>query len=166
MKGRRKMKNKKGLIGLCVAGGIVVIALIIALAVNMGSKGNQNGDLGTPDNAIAEDTVKNGENGTQTDDSAEEEKIYTPTFMYFISAKDDNYEETNKVIEKLKKEYDGKIVFDIKNVDEDPSLLENFPVKDNTPALIMLNKKNDISNFLFKNGNYDDLKAAIDAALE
>ena len=94
------------------------------------------------------------------------EKVYTPTFMYFVAETDANFAQTNETIEKLKKEYEGRVTFDIRNVTQDPSQLENFPVAGQTPALIMLNTSNDISNFLFMNGNYDDLKAAIEAALQ
>ena len=96
----------------------------------------------------------------------EPEKVYTPTFMYFIADTDANFAATNETIEKLKKEYEGKVIFDIRNVTQDPGQLDNFPVEGQTPALIMLDTSNNISNFLFMNGNYDDLKAAIDAALQ
>ena len=96
----------------------------------------------------------------------EEEKVYTPTFMYFVSNNDADFAKTNETIEKLKGEYNGKVNFDVRNVTEDPSQLENFPVEGQTPALIMLDTSNNISNFLFMNGNYDDLKAAIEAALK
>ena len=96
----------------------------------------------------------------------EEQKVFTPTFMYFVSEKDDGYTATNVIIDELKKEYEGKVNFDIRNIDEDPELTKNFPVGDgNTPTLIMLNTKNEISNILFKTSDKEKLKSAIDAAL-
>jgi len=115
------------------------------------------------------ETTENQQNTTVTpveEAESEPEKVYTPTFMYFVADTDANFAQTNETIEKLKKEYEGRVNFDIRNVTQDPSQLENFPVEGQTPALIMLNTNNDISNFLFMNGNYDDLKSAIEAALQ
>ncbi len=101
------------------------------------------------------------------EDKKEEEKVFTPTFMYFISSKDAGFDATNAIIEDLKKEYKGKINFDIKNIDENPELVDNFPVGDgNTPTLIMLNTKNEISNILFKTSDKEKLKQAIEAAMK
>ena len=91
-----------------------------------------------------------------------EETVKKPTFMYFVTNDDLNSE----VIEKLKNEFGEKVTFDIKNVDEDAEVLENFSiVNGNTPALIMLNKDADISNFLFKTKDYETLKKAIEQTL-
>ncbi len=103
------------------------------------------------------------ENKNEAGQNKEEEK-FTPTFMYFIE--DADVKNTKDVLERLEKEYEGKVVFDIRNVSEDPELLDNFPVEGATPALIMLNTKNDISAFLFKNSNYEELKAEIEKALK
>lgn len=171
---------------------IKIVSLLLAAAMMMAlfggcKKANEDGsakkenETGVTENAkkeeeTSEETEKNSDEGfnnrmensenTAQKEPEEEKKVYTPTFMYFISNSDADFEKTNEVIEKLKKEYGEKVVFDIRNVDEDPSQLDNFPVEGQTPALIMLNTNNDISNFLFQNGNYDELKAAIDAALK
>ena len=101
------------------------------------------------------------------EEKKEEEKVFTPTFMYFISSKDEGFDATNAIIDDLKKEYKGKINFDIKNIDENPELVDNFPVGDgNTPTLIMLNTKNEISNILFKTSDKEKLKQAIEAAMK
>ncbi len=113
------------------------------------------------------DASENAENTNVASDSPEEEKEYTPTFMYFISNNDEGFDAINVMIDKLKAEYGEKVNFDIRNIDDDPELLKNFPiVEGNTPTLIMLNTKNEISNILFKTKNEDELKKAIDAALE
>ena len=90
---------------------------------------------------------------------------YTPTFMYFVSGSDANYDEAMAVVEELEKEYDGKITFDIHNIDETPEDKENFPVEGMTPALIMLNTSNDISAMEFMCVNKDTLKNDIETAL-
>lgn len=133
---------------------------------NENSQNSENND----DNAAAEEkdnSSKQAQNDAVNETQEEEKKVYTPTFMYFVSNSDKDFQKTNEVIEKLKKEYGDRVNFDVRNVDKDPSLLENFElVKGQTPALIMLNTSNDISNFLFQNGNYDDLKSAIEDALK
>ena len=97
----------------------------------------------------------------------EEQKTFTPTFMYFVSGADEGFDATNAIIDELKKEYKDKVNFDIRNIDDDPKLVENFPVGDgNTPTLIMLNTKNEISNILFKTADKAKLKQAIEAAMK
>ena len=108
---------------------------------------------------------KSGKEEEKQDVKKEPEKVYTPTFMYFVSANDEGYDNTNKVIEELKKEYEGKINFDVRNIDEDKEAAENFSAAGNTPLLIMLNTKNDISAFNPKCSDKDMLKQAIEAAL-
>lgn len=93
-----------------------------------------------------------------------EDNVTLPTFMYFISDADSDLKNINEVIEKLKKEYEGIVNFDIRNVTKEPENLKNFPVEGATPALIMLNSNNDITNILFRNSNYSELKQAIEEA--
>lgn len=170
-----------------------ILTLALALMGVSGCKKSENGDsAGAEQTEKAEQNPeeKNDANSEETEDNNEEEKaeaesvtsaetqeqngvsasqeekVYTPTFMYFVSDSDEKFSETNEVIERLKNEYNGKVNFDIRNVDQDPAQLDNFPVGGQTPVLIMLNTSNDISDFLFQNGNYDDLKAAIEAAFK
>ena len=93
---------------------------------------------------------------------AQDEKVYVPTFMYFVSESDENYEEAVKVFEELKAEYDGKVKFDLHNIDENPKDKENFPVDGNTPALIMLNTGNNLSAIEFKCTDKEKLRAYIE----
>ena len=139
---------------------IKIVSLILAAVLLAGVSGCKKDN----DRELAEKNAKSKE--IYAEEEKQEEKIYTPTFMYFVSNEDADFAATNEVIEKLKNEYNGKVNFDVRNVTEDPSNLENFPVEGQTPALIMLDTSNNISNFLFMNGNYDDLKAAIEAALK
>ncbi|MCI8980083.1 MAG: hypothetical protein HFE51_06170 [Clostridia bacterium] len=94
------------------------------------------------------------------------EKV-TPTFMYFISSKDADFDKTNEMIAELQSEYADEINFNIINVDTDTEALKNFPLVDgNTPALIMLNTSNDISAMEFKCSDKSKLKDDIKAALK
>lgn len=105
--------------------------------------------------------------GTDTDTAQTEstEKV-TPTFMYFVANADDNFDATNTMYTELENEYKDKINFQLVNVDENPEALENFSlVKDQTPALIMLDTSNNISAIEFKCSDKDKLKTDIDNAL-
>lgn len=105
-----------------------------------------------------------GNAASTADTAAAEEK--TPVFIYFVAETDPDYDEAMSVFEALESEYEGRIEFDLRNVTQDPSILENFSlVKDNTPALIM-DGKDGISGILLKNTNEDDLRAEIEKALE
>lgn len=90
----------------------------------------------------------------------------TPTFMYFVSGSDADFDATNAMIEELKSEYSDKIKFNVVNIDEDTEAAKNFPVQGQTPALIMLNTSNDISAMEFKCNDKAKLKADIDAAIK
>ena len=106
-------------------------------------------------------------NNSSTDTAQIEstEKV-TPTFMYFVANADDNFDATNTMYTELENEYKDKINFQLVNVDENPEALENFSlVKDQTPALIMLDTSNNISAIEFKCSDKDKLKSDIDAAL-
>lgn len=103
--------------------------------------------------------------GTYTAQTESTEKV-TPTFMYFVANADDNFDATNTMYTELENEYKDKINFQLVNVDENPEALENFSlVKDQTPALIMLDTSNNISAIEFKCSDKDKLKTDIDNAL-
>ncbi len=132
------VKGHKALSGII---GVVVIALIVAV-ISLVSK---------PNNA----TVDNGR------------EVVKPTFMYFVSKSDETYEEEMKVVEALKKDFEDEVVFDIKDIDENPDAIKSFPmVENNTPFLIMLDRYNDLS--VFKPGVVDqkELKGYIKEALK
>ena len=79
--------------------------------------------------------------------------------MYFVANADDNFDATNTMYTELENEYKDKINFQLVNVDENPEALENFSlVKDQTPALIMLDTSNNISAIEFKCSDKDKLK--------
>lgn len=86
-----------------------------------------------------------------------------PTFIYFVTNADSDAEATYN---KLEKEYKKKVRFELRNIDDEPELANNFPVGGNTPALIMLSPTGDISNILFKTADYDTLKSAIEASFK
>lgn len=158
--------NKKTVIGI----GAAIVCVLIIAAVLVAKNAAAPDLSGTPEpQAVATaspEAAESGETAEETASPEQEEKVYTPTFMYFVSASDDGHDATMVMIEKLKNEYGEKVKFDIRNIDEYPELTENFPVGDGrTPTLIMLNTKNEISNILFNNSNREDLKAAIDATM-
>ena len=93
------------------------------------------------------------------------EKV-TPTFMYFVSNSDADFDSTQATISELEEEYKGKINFNLINIDENTEAATNFPVQGNTPMLIMLNTSNDISAMAPKCSDKDELKDYIDAALK
>lgn len=96
---------------------------------------------------------------------SKKEAEFTPTFMYFVSNSDANKDDALAVVDELRKEYEGKITFDIHNIDETPEDKDNFPVDGMTPALIMLNTSNDISAMEFQCADKDKLKADIETAI-
>ena len=109
----------------------------------------------------AEEAKKNSSEAKTTEKP--QEKVYTPTFMYFVSpSKDENHADTMKMLDELKKEYEGKVNFDIRDIDANPENVKNFPVEGQTPVLIMLNTKNDICAWSPKCTDKAELKSAIE----
>ena len=101
-----------------------------------------------------------------TDVQQAQEKV-TPTFMYFVSSKDADYEKTNEMLTELQEKYSDDIKFNIIDIDTDSEALKNFPLVDgNTPTLIMLNTSNDISAMEFKCSDKAKLEEDIKAALK
>ncbi len=140
------MKNKGIIAAVIIA---IISAAVIAFAIMP---------------RVNKQTINNEEKTVTTDSG---ETIEKPTFMYFVTKADLEDKATKESIDKLTEEFGSRVIFDIKNVDEDKNLLDNFPiVKDNTPALIMLKSDGDISTFLFKTNEYDKLKSAIEAEVE
>lgn len=137
------MSKRLGIIAVCAAGIVsaLIVASLIAPRVNRQSVQNE------------EQTVKT-EAGTE---------INKPTFMYFVTNKEEK--ETAEVIKKLEDEFGSRVIFQIKNISKDKKLVDSFPVKDNTPALIMMDSKGDIAGILFKTVEYEKLKAAIEGTL-
>lgn len=102
----------------------------------------------------------------QASEPQQTEKV-TPTFMYFVSEKDADFDKTNEMLTQLQEEYADEIKFNIINIDTDTEALKNFPlVEGNTPTLIMLNTSNDISAMEFKCSDKTKLEADIKAALQ
>ena len=85
--------------------------------------------------------------------------------MYFVTNQDLENPKTKESIEKLQAEYKDKVIFEIRNADEDKSLYDNFPIDGKMPMLIMQKKGGDISAFLFSTNSYEELKSAIDQTL-
>lgn len=137
------MSKKLGAIAVCAAGVVsaLIVASLIAPKVNRQS-------------------VQNEEKTVMTETGVEVNK---PTFMYFVTNKEEK--ETAEVIKKLEDEFGSRVIFQIKNISKDKKLVDSFPVKDNTPALIMMDSNGDIAGILFKTAEYEKLKAAIESTL-
>lgn len=120
------------------------------------------------DEKKAESAQNNDKSNVAPSDNkpTEEPEKVTPTFMFFVSKKDSDYDKAMKAVDELKKSYDKKINFDIVDIDENPDAKNNFPVEGQTPTLIMLNTSNDISAFEFKISDKDKMENAIKNALE
>ncbi len=110
-----KKNSKNIIIGIAI---IVVIAIIIVAAC---VSSNRAGNGGASE-----------QNGTQTEASR-------PTFTYFISESDENYDVILENIETLKGEYEDQIVFDIKKMEdaETQEIAANLPIEGNTPVVFM-----------------------------
>lgn len=166
------MKNKKVII---IAVAVFVVVGAILAATLKGNKNNteniDNTNITTTEENASSENNK-AEESTETTkqeetDSAEtkEENTKTPVFMYFVSESDANYDEAIKVFEELKKEYEGKIEFDLRNITKNPEILDNFSLVDgNTPTLIMDGKEG-ITGMQFKMTDKATLKAEIEKAL-
>lgn len=129
---------------------ILALGCVMVLAVSMiAGCGNSN----------------NGANSNEATAQPAVEKV-TPTLMYFISNNDATLDAEKSVIEELKGEYADKINFTVINIDEDTEAANNFPVQGNTPMVIMLNTKNDISAMSPMTYEKDALKTIIDKAME
>lgn len=142
--------KKKTIISIAAAVVVVAAAVLIIFAAKNGGKTEDVNPAPQSEEAqVAEDT-----------------KIYTPTFMYFVSNSDNGFEATNNMIEELKKEYEGRVNFEVINLDDVPEAKEDYPVDQQTPALIMLNTHNDISAIEFKCSDKQKLSRYIENALQ
>ena len=166
-------KKTKIIIAVVILG---VIAAIVAGALYMGKSGDTqipsqtegvaeeavSGTNKPEDNAAAEKQPENKDEKAEKPVATEEVKV-NPTFMYFV---DNSQEEaTADMINELKKAYPD-VVFDIKNVEKEPELLENFELVDGkTPALIMLDTSNNICGFEFMCTDKAKLEGWIKTAL-
>ncbi len=132
--------------------GVIALALIVVIIAIAGRSCSEKGG--------------NDSSGTvQTADGTEAPQI-TPIFMYFVSKSDEGYDEYMAMIEELKSEYDGRVEFQITDVDENPESKDNFPVEGNTPLLIMNNHDNNITAIEFSCSDKDTLKADIEASFK
>ncbi len=130
----------------------IISALVIVFALTSGNDEQQ--------------TVNQNNSAKVNETETQNEEKALPVFTYFVTDADLADAKTNESIEALKKEYNGNVSFKICNIDEDATLLENFPiVKDNTPALIMLDANADITGILFKTNEYEKLKEEIEKVL-
>ncbi len=103
--------------------------------------------------AVAAIVVVSKRDRTTPPDTAKvetEAEVYTPTFMYFVTTKDENYDEYMAVLEEVKSEYEGTVKFDVVDIDEESDAKDRFGdiIALGTPSLIMLNTHNDPCAFM------------------
>ncbi|MDD6214651.1 MAG: hypothetical protein PUB42_05665 [Firmicutes bacterium] len=108
-------------------------------------------------------TVQNEE---QTTINSDGEEIKKPIFTYYVTSADLKDKEIKACLERLTEEYGTRVVFEIKNVSENRKLLDEYPVKDRTPALIMQDRNGNVSDILFKTAEYKNLKESLERVLE
>ena len=147
------MEKKNKMILAAIAAAVVIVIIIVGI---VSSKPNSSGS-----NVSGSQTASQ-----QTKAAATERPIVKPSFYYFVTAKDSDYQASLEIFEKLKAEYSDRVDFVLQNMDADPSLADRFSdVVGQTPALIMLDTHNDPCNFLFKTTDEAKLKEAIAKAL-
>ncbi|MGN0164030.1 MAG: hypothetical protein ACI4EA_10720 [Candidatus Ornithomonoglobus sp.] len=129
---------------------LALIIIIIAIAARSGGNSGSSSESG---------------GSAQVAEGTEIPQI-TPIFMYFVSQYDEGYDEYMAMIEELKTEYDGRVEFQITDVDENPEAKDNFPVEGNTPLLIMNNHDNNITAIEFSCADKAKLTEDIEAAFE
>lgn len=144
---------------------ILLLAALLTASMALSACGGSDGDSslvgdGTDSSVMSESTSgtsdeistseESASSGETAESSAEEQVEVTPTFMFFSSKSDADYESTMAAVNELQEAYGDRIKFDLIDIDENPEAKENFPVEGQTPVLIMLNTSNDISAFEFK----------------
>lgn len=125
----------------------IILAVIVALAAAAivwaslsGSREDKNEGSGV------QQTQSNQSN--QSSVSATEEPVVTPTFVYIVESGDAaTYQKAMAAVDTLKTEYEGKIVFDIRDVTTNPEEAENFSAFA-PPSLIMLDTHNNPCMFV------------------
>lgn len=141
---------------------MVTAVLAAAVMVTFAGCGNQDAGSGT---------AQGTSSSTQT--ATSEQKKVQPTFMYFVSKSDANYDEAMAVVAELGEEYGERVKFRVLDVDENPEYKENYminqedsPMPRHTPTLIMLDTNNDICSMNLSNcTDKETLKAEIEKAL-
>lgn len=139
--------SKKAKYAILAAAAVVIIAIIAIVVAVTNSRGGSS------------------EGGSAGNAQVTEEAYYTPVMMYFVSKNDEGYNDYMTMIDELKAEYDGRVTFDIVDVDENPEAKENFPTEGNTPLFIMNDTTNTITSIRFKCADKELIKGDIDAAL-
>ena len=166
---------KKVIIGVIAA--LIVVGAAIFAVNRFADKPTENTEIVQTETENTESSETEQEVATESTESAESaestesteanpDKVSGPTFMYFVSNSDSDFDKTNEMLQELKKEYEGKVNFDIRNVDKTPEDKDNFPVDGNTPMLIMLDKSNDICAFNPKCNDIQTLRESIELSLQ
>jgi ABC-type glycerol-3-phosphate transport system substrate-binding protein len=105
----------------------------------------------------------------KTDDTstAQTEKIdeTLPSFIYYVSSSDDDFDKNNDMIEELKKEYEGKINLVV--VDVDNNEVQALVGKGQTPTLVFMGNSDSSTNAIKPMcSDKEELKKCIDDVLK
>lgn len=109
---------------------------------------------------ITSQSIKNEEKTVTT---ALGEVVEKPTFMYFVTNKE--AKQVADTIKALEDEFGDRVIFEIKNISSDRKLTKKFPVKGNTPALIMKLPNGVVSEILLNTTDIQRLRMAIEETL-
>ncbi len=88
-----------------------------------------------------------------------------PIFTYFVSSADPDYGEMQEVVKNLSAEFEGRVIFDIRDVHTDPDQLNRFPVADTIPTLYMIDGDENINSIVTDSYDGAVLRKAIEKAL-
>ena len=162
--------NTKYLIGVVAV--VLVIAGIAAFGMTKSpTDDNNSAATAAPMEQLTTPIVVEDPNAPASPEKTEA-PLVLPTFMYFVSKNDASYDEAKKVYDELAAEYEGRVKFELKDVDENPELKEKFminidsPIPMHTPTLIMLDVHNDLSTIgLSECTDKEVLKNCIEKAL-
>ncbi|MCX7715502.1 MAG: hypothetical protein N2171_07220 [Clostridia bacterium] len=162
------MRGNKKLIAGLVAAIVIVSALWVVSLVFGGKKVFAPGHTPSPSvqavktpevtpSAVPKQATNPPKQQTQTNQTQSNQAQKKPTFMYFISASDARFAETNAILADLKKKYGDRVNFDIRNIDENPDDKTRYSITV-TPTLYLM----------ASDGEFKDIKLgfADEAALE
>lgn len=150
------MSNKKKIIIVLVIAVVSVLALVIS---GIKSKNNTKPESAKPQETQTEQKTeekkeeqkaeekeeKTEQNSQNTTENAQKSEDIKAKFMFYVSNADEKKEQALKAYEELKKEYQDKADFIVINIDEQPEMVHNFALPDETPKLILIGPDNEFS---------------------
>lgn len=127
---------------------IIAVIAVMALAVGMIS------GCGCKKKDIPADVAENTETA----------KKENPTFMYYISNSDEDFDKTNETLKELEEEYKDRVNFKIINIDDDN--VQALVTQGQTPTLILTNGTDGEAQIKNQCNDKEELKNCIEEALK